>query len=316
MFRHRLGLAILITVISLAAPAVAGEPILLRYKFAKGDRLIYKSVEQEQQDQKVLGQDVSTKSTRSVVTSQVVDEVDGDGNAILKTKAVHRKMTSEGPAGKYEFDSKSSERDTASEEGAAITPILERLTGSEYQIKVTPRGEVVEVKGLEELIADLVKDNPFAALQAGVTGDNDGAKYAEQDDFLVFSEKPVEPGDAWEAPFEIELKHLGKIKGTVRYVYEAEDKVGEVKTVRIGTSMEFSLELKLEAEGAKVSGTITSTAATGTAQFDPIAGRVVSAKRKVGSSGQLTIDAGGMVFTIDHTEEQTTTVELLDKLPE
>jgi hypothetical protein len=315
MSLHQISLAVLVTIVSLVAPAVAGEPILLRYKFAKGDRLIYKSTEEEKQTQKILGQDTSTKTSRYVVKSQIVDEVDAAGNAILKSKAVHRKAKSEGPAGNYEFDSKSSERDTSSEAGAAVTPILERLTGSEYQLKVTPRGEITQVKGFAELIADLVKENPLAGLEAGIFADNDGAKISEQDEFVVLSEKPVEPGDMWEVPFELELKHLGKIKGTVRYTYEAEDKVGERKTARIGITTEFSLDLNIEAPGAKISGTISANNATGTVQFDPVAGRIVSAKRKTSSSGQLTIDAGGMVFMVDNAEEQTTTVELLDQLP-
>jgi len=33
-------------------------------------------------------------------------------------------------------------------------------------------------------------------------------------------------------------------------------------------------------------------------------------------SGQLTVEAGGMTFTIDNEQEHTSTVELLDKLPE
>ena len=82
-----------------------------------------------------------------------VEEIDSDGNAVLLTKAVRRKTKIEG-GWKYEFDSKSSERDTGTEIGTAVTPYFERLTGSEYRIKLTPRGNVVEVKGFAELIAD------------------------------------------------------------------------------------------------------------------------------------------------------------------
>jgi len=99
-------------------------------------------------------------------------------------------------AGQIRFSiPKSTERDTAGEIGAAITPYLERLTGSEYLVKVTSRGTVVEVKGFAELIADLVKDNAYGALLAGVTVDNDGAKHTAQEALVTFSAKPVSPGD-------------------------------------------------------------------------------------------------------------------------
>ncbi|MBI3861645.1 MAG: hypothetical protein HY290_07095 [Planctomycetia bacterium] len=304
------------TAAALVAPAAAAEPVVLKHKFAKGDQLVYRKAETEKQHQKIFDMKLDTTTTREVVNSLVVDEVDSAGSALLKSKAVRRLMKSEGPTGKFEFDSKSTERDTSSETGAAVTPVLERLTGSEYQLKVTASGAVVEVRGFAEMIADLVKASPFGVLQAGFMSDNEGAAYSEQEQFVVLSDKAVAPGDTWEVPFDVELKGLGKIKGTLKYTYEADDKVGDRKTVRIGEVMDYSLEMKLDAPGARVSGTVSSTNSTGTVQFDPVAGRVVSSKRTSTASGQLTVEAGGMTFMLDDEEEHTATVELLDKLPE
>ena len=316
MSLHRLGLALLVTLGTLVAPAVAAEPVLLRYKFAKGDRLIYRTAHEEKQVQTVMGQNLESTTRQEVVTLLVVDEIDGDGNAVVKTKAVHRKRKSDGQQGKFEFDSKSAERDTGTEIGAATTPFLERLTGSEYQIKVTPRGNVAEVNGFAELIDDLVKANPGNALLAGVLADNDGQKHTEQEQFVVFSDKPVAPGDSWEQPIDADLKGIGKMKGKVTYTYEGDDKVGDRKTARIGVKLDLTLDLAVEVTGAKITGTTSTTRSEGTVQFDPLAGRILSRKNVTTMKGPLTVEAGGMTIALDSSEDHTTTIQLLDKLPD
>jgi hypothetical protein len=299
-----------------ASPSLAAEPVLLRYKFAIGDQLVYRNTHEEKQNQTILDMKLDSTTKQEVVTSQVVDEIDGDGNALLNTKDVRRKKSMDGQQGKFAFDSQSTDRDTASEIGAAITPYLERLTGSEYLVKVTPRGTVVEVKGFAELIADLVKDNAYGALLAGVTVDNDGAKHTAQEQLVTFSEKPVAPGDTWEDSTEAELKNIGKLKATATYTYEGDDKVGSRKTVRIGVKTDITIDLDLEVPGAKITGPMSTTSSEGTVQFDPAAGRIVSAKYKTSMSGRLNVNAGGMMIPVDNSEEHLNTSELLEKLPE
>jgi hypothetical protein len=312
---YRLGLAFVVGLGSWAGSAFADEPLLLRYKFAKGDALIYRTTVEEKQHQTIADQKIDNTTTQEAVTSQVVDEIDGDGNAILRTKKVSHKRKSDGQS-KFEFDSKSTERDTSSEIGGAATPILERLTGSEYQVKVTPRGYVSEVKGFFEIIADLAKEKPSGPILAGVIPDNEGQKVAEQEHFIIFSEKPVAPGDNWDFSYEVPLKGVGKITGKSTYTYEGNDKVGDRKTVRIGVKSDLSIDFDMEILGVKLTGTMTTTNATGTAQFDPAAGRILSSKNTSSMSGPLKVEAGGMTFDLGNSQDDTRTVQLLDKLPE
>jgi len=297
-----------------APEANADEAILLKYKAAKGDKLYYKLGFETKQAQSIMGMKLDNTIKQETIVSRVVDSVDADGNATIKVKTERRKMNADIAAmGKYEFDSTSTERDTTSATGAALTPMFERLTGSEYELVFTPRGRVTEVKGFAELVGDLVKDNPLA--QQFGAADNKSAAHNEQRGFIVLSEKPVKPGDQWEVPFDVEMSKLGKIKGTITYTYEAPDKVGDRKTVRIGVSSNLSLELDIDQGGAKVTGTLTTTSSSGTVQFDPEAGRVVSSKQTSGLSGQLSVAVGGMTIPIDNQQDSTETAELLDKLP-
>jgi hypothetical protein len=315
MSLRRSGVAVAIVICSFISSARADEAVLLKYKLAQGDKLIYRISDSMKQTQSVMGMKLENSAIQESIVSRVVDAVDGEGKATLKARAELRKLTAEFTgAGKFEFDSKSDKRDTGSQLGATLTPILERLTGSDYQLFVNPRGQVVEVKGLAELVADLIKDNPTLGILAGA-GDNTAARLTEQEWFPILSEKPVAVGDKWEVPVDMELPKIGKLKGKTVFTCEGADKVGDRKTVRIGVTTDHTFELNAEQGGAKVSGTLTTTSSTGTVQFDAEAGRVVSIKRTFGMSGQLSVDVNGMAIPVDSQQEQTLALELLEKLP-
>lgn len=295
--------------------APADDAVLLKYKLAQGDKLFYKTTQDLKQAQSVMGMKFDNTMKNEAVIAKIVDAVDADGNATLKVKCERRKVKAEfGAVGKFEFDSKSSERDAASAIGAAVTPILERLTGSEYEVIVNPRGKVTEVKGYAELTADLIKDSPLGGQFAAA--DNKSAIPNEQGGFITLSDKPVKPGDQWEVPLDLELSKVGKMKGKTTYTYEGPDKVGDRKTARIGISTEMTLELNIDQAQSKVTGTLTVSSSSGTAQFDPEAGRLISIKQSNSMSGKLTVEAGGMMIPLDNEQETTDSAELLDKLPE
>jgi hypothetical protein len=312
MSAHKLAAAFVLIFCTLINSLLADEPLVLRYKLGKDDKVIFKTTQQSKQVQTFMGQKIETATTQEVYASRIVDQIDDKGVATVKAKTERRKVK----INEFEFDSKSTERDTTSAVGAAVTPIFERLTGSEYQILVTPRGQVIDVKGYVELIADLLKDNPLGAQFSGTGGGAAGAKLAEQESFVIFSEQAVKPGDQWEDPFDVELPGLGRVKGKLVCVYEGNDEVAKRKTVRIGVTANVSVELNLESGGAKVTGTISTTSSSGTVQFDPQAGRIVSSKRSSSLSGQLTVDAGGMIIPIDTQQDDSSTTELLDQLPD
>jgi hypothetical protein len=274
-----------------ASGAKADDPILLKYKPAKGDTSYHKMGFDMKQSQSIMGMKIENTIKQETTESRVVESIDADGKATLKVKAVRRKMNAEfGAAGKFDFDSKSTERDTTSAIGGA------------------------EVKGYAELVGDLIKDNPLAA-QFGAA-DNKSAAHQEQRGFIVLSEKPVKPGDQWEVPIDVEMTKIGKIKGTVTCTYEGPDKVGNRKTARIGVVSNISIEMNVDQGTAKVTGTLSTTNSSGTVQFDVEAGRIISRKQTDGLSGQLSVEVGGMTIPIDNQQEMTETVELLDKLPE
>ncbi|MGQ0636090.1 MAG: DUF6263 family protein [Planctomycetaceae bacterium] len=317
MCLHRIAAGLLIGCCVLASPlARADDAVLLRYKFTKGDSQHYRSTQELKQSQTFSPEvKIETAMSGDTIATRTVTEVSAEGKATIKNKPVRLKMTAEiTGVGKFEFDSQSTERDTASMLGGALTPLYEKLSGAELEIVVNKLGNVLSTKGYAELVADIIKDNPLAA-QFGAQGSDESAMLSEQEAYLILPEKPVKPGDTWEVPYEFEVPKLGKFRGKNSYKFEAYDMVGTRKTARINATSELTLNLDINQPEAKVTGTMSTTGSSGSVQFDPEAGRILSKKSNLSMVGQLTVDAGGMTLTIDTRQEQANSSELLDKLP-
>ena len=295
--------------------AQADQPITLRYKMNRSDKLIYQTTSTTKITQSVNDMKFKTSMKQTEITLRTLEDVDKKGNFRLKSenKRLQIKMKVE-PVGEYSFDSTSDERDSGSMLSSGLNPIYERLSGAFLTVTHSPRGDVKEVKGFKELLADVVKDNPFGAQFAG-GGSDEFAKLSKSDMFVVLSEKAVKPGDKWESAYELAMPKFGTVKGKRIYTYLGPDKVGGRKTAKISVEQELSFKLDLNMDNAKVSGEFKTDKSSGTVQFDPLKGQLVSKKTQFTLSGTLTVDANGNIATIESEQTQEVAVELLDKLP-
>lgn len=297
-------------------PALADEPVLLRYKLEKGTTLISRTKMETKTTQTINGNNIETVLGQSGIEVRVVDDLDTEGTAKLKTKIERLKANAKlGPAGDFEFDSQKTDRDKASNLGAALTPLYERLVGSELQMEVTPRGVVKSYTGYSQLVGDLVKDNPLASQFAG--GGSDGAaKLSAQGQWVAFPEKAIKPGEKWDNPFEMDLPGLGVIKGkeTVTLLM-VENRDGH-SIAKLSSSSDVSFDLKLDMGVAKVSGKITTSNSTGSAEFDVTAGKLLKQNGELTLSGQLSVEANNMTIPVQLTQVVSSENAALDKLPE
>jgi hypothetical protein len=300
---------------ALAGSAAADDGVVFQYKMEKGDRHIYRAKMQMKQSQTFMGQNIETDFNTEAISSTTKDGTDEKGNAQLSIKNERMKVkVSIGPLGDYEFDSQSSERDKASMLGALMTPLFERLSTASYQMIVAPDGEVVEVKGYTELLADLVKDNPFGALTGG--NSNEAAKQQHNDVFPKLPKKAIKIGETWESKTDTMMPGIGKVRGKSTYRYVGPDKVGDRETAKIEVTSEATIELDLDQGGNKVTGTLTTAGAQGTLHFDVAAGRVLSNESSTSITGDISVNAGGMIIPVRNEQNMKMKVEYLDKLPD
>ena len=296
------------------AHAQAGGGVTLQYK-PKAGELIYRTTTKMNQTQNVLNKELKNEMNNSSVGIWNVGEPDKDGNIEIRseTKVFEAKMKIE-PIGEYTFDSRKNDNERGSALGGALTPLYERMSNANISFTINPLGKVVKLEGYKELLGDLLKDNPIAAQFAG--GGSDEVFKMSMNEFIIqFSGKPINPGDRWEMPYEINLDKLGKAIGKKTYIYEGEENVGPHKTAKISIGSEMNFDLDLDMGGAKVTGKMSITEAKGTMNFDVKRGCILRFNNEYKMAGNLNVNAGGKDIPIATEQTQQLTIELLDKLP-
>lgn len=310
------GLYFALAMLAVHAVAQAEEPIVLRYKMKPGDQHIYRTKVAMTQSQTVNGMEIETKIEQQDVALRTVEKVDEKGNYLIKSQNKQLQVSTQiGPLGEYKFNSKTGERTEGSNLSTALNPLYDRLKDASLNFKLSPQGEILEVKGYQELLGDVVQQNPLAAQFAGGGGD-EAAKLGFQQMYVKFPEKPLKPGDTWEETAEVPLRNIGKVESKSIYTYEGADTVGDRKTVRIRVSNDTTVDINIEMGGTKVSGKMTTTQSSGKVQFDPVAGQIILKEVSYTIDGDLTVDANGNIIDVESSQTQEVSVELLDKLPE
>ena len=300
----------------LNAAVYADDGMTLKYKFAKGDKLIYRSKMEMKQSQTIMGMALENEMSHDGISSFTVEAVDEKGNAQLTVKGERLKSKAQFAAlGEYAFDSTSTERDKSSTIGAAMVPLMERISGITYQATVPPDGGVFAVKGYADQLRDLIESNPLTAQFAG-GGTDDSARQALDGIFPKVGKAMAKPGDTWDVPIEIVMGKVGTLTGKSTFRFVGPDKVGDRATAKLEVTTDLSVELNIDMDGTKVTGKITTKNANGIVQFDIVAGRVISGQSTVSMGGALNVNVNGMDIPVQNDQTTKTSVEYLEKLPD
>ena len=131
----------------------------------------------------------------------------------------------------------------------------------------------------------------------------------------MLAEKPVQTGDTWEEPIEMELPKIGKAKGKRVYKFEGPAKKDDNKIVKISMSLELSFDFDLTTEAAKVTGNIGTDSSKGEIRFDTEKGQVVSASLEYTLSGNINTIVGDRTLKITLKQKQTRSTTRLTELP-
>lgn len=296
--------------------AAADEAVTLLYKMTNDDKLIYRTVSKVSQTQTVNNMEITSEFTNTDVAVRTLEKIDEQENFVIRTENKLLKVEMKNNLfGNYTYDSTSSDRDTGSQIGQAITPMYDRLNGAVLTFRHTPQGKVTEAKGLTELLGDVLKENPVAAQFAGGASD-EAATQQISETFIRLNADPVKPGDTWESDYSLNLPRLGQIDGKRKYTFEGFDEVAGRKTAKISVSHEFSVDVDLDLNGVKGTGTFSTDSSSGTIQFDPDKGQILLLKSEYTLSGDVTVNANNQTITVGTSQKQTVTHELLDELPE
>ena len=209
-----------LTVVALAmlalAPSLrADEP--LRWKFEKGEKLDYNMV----QDMTMAAEGgplakMETKMRQEMDMTWDVQDVNEQGDAVIRQTfdRVQMKMTT--PAGGFAYDSQSEEAPTGL--AAMLAPMYKAMTEAEFIITMSDRGEVKDVQIPEEVVTAL-KNSPAAAAM-GDMATSDGFKKMISQGALVLPEQAPQKDQSWSTKVEMNNPMVGKQTVETTYRYE------------------------------------------------------------------------------------------------
>jgi hypothetical protein len=163
---------------------VTDEAVQLKYNFEKGfstDMTMDYNMNMEMMGQKI-------PMTMKMEANYKIEDLNGEGNAIVATTFKRFMMQMEGPQ-PMKFDS-DVEADLESEMGTVFKPLLNKPIETE----ISPRGEMIDFN-IDKLIESLPKEQAMAVRQQIEPMSSQFA----QNTFIALPEEPVKIGDVYDA---------------------------------------------------------------------------------------------------------------------
>jgi Family of unknown function (DUF6263) len=272
--RAALALSMAILLAGLGHPiATAAEKVALRWKFKEGEVIRY-SMDQTtaQTSQDPEGREIKQNFGLILDMSWKVKSVDASGVASLTQTVDRVRTTLSAPGGlKFSFDSKDLGNITDSKGAAnvpgAAGPMFKILLGAEFSSKMSPRGELTDIKLSDKLMATLKADNDPAAAQGPFS--EVGLKNILAQMVLPLAETSVDVGDTWKRALAIPAGPDGQTRQIEQtFTYKGHDHASSLPTI------EFTSKLDPPKADPNVPVTFKKETETGRIEFDNALGRV------------------------------------------
>ena len=255
----KLILSIAIVVLSTIA-ATAQEAVTFRYRFEPGEKLTYDISTSVKQTQNLNGQALKSEFLVAQRVEREVAQIDADGRAVLNCRSQKFTVSMQiGPLGKYKFDAAKKDNDSSGRLGAAATPLYKAMSSADITLTLSPRGQVLAVKGLQEALADVLKNNPLTAQLAGGSSSNESAKASYAEHFLQFPEEARSPGDTWEFPLQLTIPDVGTVSGKTTCRYEGPQDVKGRTLHRVTATSDVTVDVDIDRDGVTATGRIEMT---------------------------------------------------------
>ncbi len=229
----------------MARPAAAEEEWLLRFDLEPDTKYRLEMVtEQSGRVDAGAAGGSEIAATNRIELSQRLAGRDEAGN--LRVSWVYDRMVTESDIGgnQVTIDSDQPTDDPAAE-------ALSTMIGREVVVVISPRGEVLSVEGLDEILGDLydhLSEGPetqgLRQLMEQSFGE-DQVKYLMQASVAVYPEDPISIGDRWD--FDLQMDN--PLMGTVNMLNSYEATGLDATTLGPCLAADFSTEMEFESGG-------------------------------------------------------------------
>jgi len=202
----------LLTAALLLALPLTQDKVELRWKWVKGQELVYKSSQKTLLDLGGQPMDQQMGYTYSLTVKEVAES----GEATIQVKYLAVVTKGSGPQGEYDYDSEKDKE--APKEGPAA--MQSKMVGQSFVMKMTPVGKVTDVQGYDKVLEAMLKDGgPDADQQRAQLKqmfNNDTFKGMMQQMAPPLPDEKVGKGDGWSNEFVVKMPMLGGMTFTLK----------------------------------------------------------------------------------------------------
>ncbi len=293
-------LIISLSFISAFALSGSAQPYDLKLKLTKGQHYTQSMTMDLNMVESISGQEIVINTRMLFEFKQVVHSITTKGDFVLECEYSRIGMNMDAMGEKMTYDSHV--KDTTGNElikayGGTLSKIMEK----KIFVTLSPKGKVVEIKGLKEAFESLENTaNPAAQKLIESTFDEKKLTSNFESSYHIFPDKPVQIGDTWSQKSSMES--MFPIDITTGY------KLQEVKNgiARIAASGDFTMKKDdYETAGMKMKIDFSGTY-TGTYDLDVSTG--ISTTSNVSMPMKGTMEVMGMELPVTVTTAiQTTT---------
>jgi hypothetical protein len=285
----------------------------LEWKLPKGKTYYQRTVIDQVITQTVMGQEQKMEqSIRTGLKLQVLD-VDPQGNMRIQHTFLWSRLKQNNPMMQVDYDSS---RQTPVPAGAEA---FAGLIGQSYTIRLTPKGKVLDVNGVEQLREAVLKKLPAGA--DATVGMNPVAMYIDKGSVRqmteanmdIYPDKPANVGDSWtrEKSVAMGFTMITQSKWTLQKEAGGVATIGLAATIRTDPNSP-----PMDSGGMKVKGNLTGTQ-EGTLQVAEATGVITTSKERQLLKGEIQVGAAAdaqPMMTIPMTIDTQVTGEMSEQM--
>jgi hypothetical protein len=311
--KSRLFLLTVVVITSVALCHTGSAAVSLQLKLAQGKTYYQRTTVDQHITQTIMNQPQVVDISVGLGMKLDVLDVDSAGNMQIRYTFIWCMSKQPTPMGTVNYDSAQQATPPAGAEPLAA------LLNQSYVVKLSPKGKVLDMQGVEQMKEAVQKKIPAGA-EGGPMGnvanqflDKQGLKEATESLLAVYPGKPAEPGASWSEK-ETLTTGFGRIEES-KYTLQKEEAgiatIGVASTIRANPDappMETQgMKMRIDMSGTG-EGTIRIVEATGLIQMAQGRGQL-KGEIKVGDT-----DQGQPMMAIPMTIDTNTKVEMSEKM--
>lgn len=293
-------LTLLLAVILTAAVSVRAQQ-LMELNLEPGTTYYTRMTIDQVINQEMMGQKMDVSMSMQMVQENHVKARTTDGWLAIETKTTRVRMKSEAMGQAMEYNS-----DQPGEAPMQFAP-LKGMIGSAISMEMSPKGEIRNFEGLEEM-----SEQMFADTQLPESMVEDLKKVSGPETYIanlqmvnsIYPDGPVTDGYTWQETFQLDGAMPMEMIRDITFVGMKEDKAHFTETGSMATTGDG---MNMELAGIKMNMQITGTQKA-SYQLDPETGLILLSVVEQQMNGRITMD-GPQQMTMPQTINQKITIE-------